>query len=154
MVKKNLPDSTQFWKDIHGQIFIAMERLPCEQPFQRLMITYDGRVGMCCYDWGSKHPVGFVSSASFDEPDKEYEKIIDKVKKQHKGFELLQNVKLPQTYNHPPTKVQTIKDLWIGDELNKVREKHQNGALDEVGICKKCSFKDTYDWVEVSAFRK
>ena len=32
--------------------------------------------------------------------------------------------------------------------------KHQNGALDEVGICKKCSFKDTYDWVEVSAFRK
>ena len=23
------------------------------------MVTYDGRAGMCCYDWGSTHPVGF-----------------------------------------------------------------------------------------------
>ncbi len=138
-----------FMKDSKGNMWVSPERIACVQPYQRLMITYDGRVGMCCYDWGSKHPVGFVADASFDEPDKEYEKIMDKVNKQRKGFELLQSVKVPRTYNYPPAKVQTIKDLWVGDEINKVREKHQNGEVDAVAICKVCTYKDTYNWVEV-----
>ncbi len=139
-----------YMKDSAGNLWVSSSRIGCEQPYQRLMITYDGKVGMCCYDWGSdKHPVGYISDASFDEPDKEYKKVITKVKRQHKGFELLQDVKLTPAYNYPPTKVQTIKDLWVGDEINKVREKHQNGKVDDVKICEGCTFKDTYHWVEV-----
>lgn len=139
-----------YMKDSAGNLWVSSSRIGCEQPYQRLMITYDGKVGMCCYDWGSgKHPVGYISDASFDEPDKEYEKIITKVKQQHKGFELLQDVKITPAYNYPPNKVQTIKDLWVGDEINKVREKHQNGKVDDVKICEGCTFKDTYHWVEV-----
>ena len=47
-------------KNIDGEIFISEKRLPCEQPFQRLLISYDGIVSMCCYDWGNQHPVGFI----------------------------------------------------------------------------------------------
>ena len=36
-----------------------------KQTFQRLMITYNGRVGMCCHDWGAQHGVGFVSNDAF-----------------------------------------------------------------------------------------
>ena len=39
-------------KDSKNNIYISNERLPCEQPFQRVLTTYDGKVGMCCYDWG------------------------------------------------------------------------------------------------------
>ena len=39
-------------KDSKNDIYISKGRLPCEQPFQRLLTTYDGKVGMCCYDWG------------------------------------------------------------------------------------------------------
>ena len=28
-----------------------------------VFITYEGRVAMCCYDWGATHPVGYVSKA-------------------------------------------------------------------------------------------
>ena len=36
-----------------------------EQVFQRLMITYNGRVGMCCHDWGAQHGVGYVNKDAF-----------------------------------------------------------------------------------------
>ena len=41
-------------------------RKPCEQLFQRLMVTYDGSVGMCCHDWGAQHSIGYVSSEAFE----------------------------------------------------------------------------------------
>ena len=89
------------------------------------MVTYDGRAGMCCYDWGSTHPVGFLSDESFDDPDKPYREIMGKVEKKHQGFELLQAVEIPPTHNFPEKEVSTIKDLWEGDELNKVRQFHK-----------------------------
>ena len=53
-------------KDLDGNISISKERLPCEQPFQRMLITYEGRVSMCCYDWGATHPVGYVDKKTFN----------------------------------------------------------------------------------------
>ena len=62
---------------------------------------------------------------------------------------MLQNVKIAPVYNDPPKEVQTIKDLWVGDEINKVREKHQHGGVDDLQICKGCTYKNTYNWIEV-----
>ena len=54
------------------KIFISRKRKPCEQIFQRLMVTYNGRVGMCCHDWGAQHGVGFVDKESFEKDQKEF----------------------------------------------------------------------------------
>ena len=49
-------------KDSKNNVYISDGRLPCEQPFQRVLTTYDGKVGMCCYDWGATHTVGYLIS--------------------------------------------------------------------------------------------
>ena len=144
-----LSKDSPYMKDSMGKMWISESRKPCEQIYQRLMVTYDGRAGMCCYDWGSTHPVGFLSNESFDDPDKPYREIMGKVEKKHQGFELLQAVELPPTHNFPEKKVSTIKELWEGDELNKVRELHRKKKVEKVGICEKCTFKDTYNWREI-----
>ena len=68
------------------------------------MITFDGRVGMCCYDWGSQYPIGYTSSESFDDPDKVYEEVLNKAQNNHNGFELLQAIELPAKHNDPERK--------------------------------------------------
>lgn len=146
--RSGISGEVPFMRDSSGEIWISTSRLGCEQPYQRLMITYDGRVGMCCYDWGSKHPVGFVDDESFAEPDAPYQDIILRVKNDDKGFELLKDVKMPKTFNYPKAKVSTIRELWVGEEINKVRELHQNKQVDAVPICTGCTFKDTYNWVK------
>ena len=50
-----LPKETPHLVDFDNNIFISKNRKPCEQIFQRLMITFDGRVGMCCHDWGAQN---------------------------------------------------------------------------------------------------
>ena len=80
-VKKN----EVFMRDIKGNIFSSKKRLPCEQPFQRMLITYDGRVSMCCYDWGSMHPIGYVSEETFKDEDKDYLNVINKSKKNNRS---------------------------------------------------------------------
>ena len=35
------------------------------------MVTYDGRVGMCCMDWGAKHNLGYLSEKGFNHKDEE-----------------------------------------------------------------------------------
>ena len=52
-----------YWRDLAGNLYVSKGRLACEQPYQRLMVTYDGSVSMCCYDWGSEHPVGYIDEA-------------------------------------------------------------------------------------------
>ena len=95
------------------------------------------------------HPVGFLSDESFDDPDKPYREIMGKVEKKHQGFELLQAVEIPPTHNFPEKEVSTIKDLWEGDELNKVRQFHKKKKLEKVQVCEKCTYKDTYNWKEI-----
>ena len=30
------------------------------------MITFDGRVAMCCHDWGAQHCLGFIDKRAFE----------------------------------------------------------------------------------------
>ena len=135
-------------KDIDGQLYSSNKRLPCEQPFQRMLVTYDGKVSMCCYDWGSMHPVGYVSDLSFMNEDKDLEDVMKKSKVQKKGFEMM-NLSMPQKFNRPLKKVETIKEIWFGSEINKVRNAHINNNVESIKICKKCPFKETYSWKKV-----
>ena len=58
---------------------------------------------------------------------------------------------MPKKLNSPKNKIQKLKDIWKGDELNKIRNLHNEKKLDEVEICKKCTFKDTYEWHEIKS---
>tara|TARA_B110000459_G_C16571445_1_gene476617 strand:- start:86 stop:1456 length:1371 start_codon:yes stop_codon:yes gene_type:complete len=143
----NLPYGSNYMKDLYGNISISSGRLPCEQPFQRLLITYEGRVAMCCYDWGAAHPVGYVDEKTFTNK-KDYEEVLSKAQNNKKGFELLSEVKMPKDLNNPDKKTQSIADIWFGDQIDAVRKKHLDGKSEEVEVCKNCSFKDVYNWVK------
>ena len=39
---KEFGDAAAVMKDSKNNIYISNQRLPCEQPFQRLLTTYDG----------------------------------------------------------------------------------------------------------------
>jgi len=147
--KNNLSETTPYIVDTNNNIFISKSRISCEQLFQRMMITYDGQVGMCCHDWGAQHCIGFLSKEAFkfDETIKDLEKKINNVKK---GFELLLNAKKPKKYNFPKKEVSQLIDIWIGSELNKVRKHHFNPEnINKIDICRECSFKDTYAWSQI-----
>ena len=143
-----MAEDTPFMVTADDNIFVSKFRKPCEQLFQRLMITYDGKVGMCCHDWGAQHCLGYVNEKAFTE-DKEIEKIKVAIEKNKKGFELLQLAKKPTVFNSPEKKISEIKSIWKGKELNRVRNLHREKKLDEVNVCKKCTFKDTYEWEKV-----
>lgn len=142
----NLPEGTPYLKDSDGNMKISLSRRPCEQPFQRLMITYDGRVAMCCFDWGAMHTIGYVDEMSFADLDKDKYEVLEKIKKNKKGFELMQFVKMPPKFNLPEKKVSTLIEIWTGLELEKVHRTHSLNKVDDLKICKGCTFKDTYNW--------
>lgn len=146
--KDKLNKDSIYMKNFDGELFVSEGRLPCEQPFQRMLVTYDGRVSMCCYDWGSMHPVGYVDQLAIETGDKEFIKIKKQADNKKKGFEMM-NLKMPTKFNEPKTKISTLKEIWHGDEINKVRKLHLENKLEKVTICKKCPFKDTYDWKKV-----
>ena len=147
--QNNIDKNKIYMKNFDGDLFVSQGRLPCEQPFQRMLITYDGRVSMCCYDWGSMHPVGYVDNLAIATGDKEFEKVKKDADQNKKGFELM-NLKFPEKFNEPEKKISTLDEIWHGKEINKVREQHLKNKLEEVTICKKCPFKDTYDWKKVN----
>ena len=114
------------------------------------MVTYNGRVGMCCHDWGAQHGVGFVDKESFEKDQKEFLSIKEKIDKNKKGFELLKEAKIPKNYNEPEHKVESLKDIWKGAELSSVRELHYNDKVNKLNVCKNCTFKDTYSWEKIN----
>ena len=145
---KKLPKNTPHIVNLEGETFISKERKPCEQLFQRLMVTYDGTVGMCCHDWGAQHAVGFINKTAF-ENDKVTDELEKKIINADKGFALLKNAKKPKKYNNPPKKISNLKKIWIGEELYSVRKKHFEKKIDDLEVCKHCSFKDTYSWEKI-----
>jgi hypothetical protein len=134
----------------NGEISISRKRKPCEQVFQRLMITYNGRVGMCCHDWGAQHGVGYVNKDAFKNGDKDFLNVKKQIEKNKKGFELLKDAIMPTEFNEPDHKVETLKEIWCGKELQSVRKKHYENKVDDVGVCKNCTFKDTYNWEKIN----
>lgn len=146
--KNDLKEDTPYIVNANGKISISTKRKPCAQIFQRLMITYDGRVAMCCMDWGAQHCVGYVDNSGFD-VDKTLNDLKKKINSNKKGFELLKNAAYPKKYNEPNNKVQTIKEIWNGSEINHVRNMHKKEQVNNIEICKKCDFTDTYVWDEI-----
>ena len=143
--QNNLPENTPYMKDIEGNIKIATGREPCKQPFQRLLVTYEGKVAMCCYDWGASHPVGYTDEKAFNNSS-DYKDVVEKIKNKKKGFELLKEAKLSVEYNKPKKELNDLKKIWTGQEIDKVRSQHLNNQGDKVSICAKCTFKDVYKW--------
>jgi hypothetical protein len=136
-------------KDSKNNIYVSNGRLPCEQPFQRVLTTYDGKAGMCCYDWGATHTIGYLSKLGIINGDKEYKLVLQKAKKKKQGFEMM-SLKLPIKYNLPERKVQTLKQVWNGKHINKVRMAHIKNQVNKIDICKKCPFKETYKWEKIN----
>ena len=143
--KYGLKKGSAYMRDLFGNISVSKGRLPCEQPFQRMLVTYEGKVAMCCYDWGANHPIGYTSMKAFNNKN-DYEDVMDKVKNKKKGFELLKDIEIGKDLNFPTKNVSSLKNIWFGEELEKVRTKHQTKEMDDVSICKNCTFKDTYEW--------
>ena len=144
----NIPH-TLVWERSEGEYLISTGRLPCQQIYQRLMVGYDGGVYMCCNDWGGEHPIGFVSEEGYRNGVRDYALAFDRAQKSQKGFELLSNIKMPVRSNSPELKVSTLEELWDSEELNKVRETHINGRLNDVQVCQKCTFMDTFKWEQI-----
>ncbi len=146
--KNNLPLDTKYSVEAGEKISVAIGRRSCDQIFQRVMITYDGRVAMCCMDWGAQHCIGYINKKAFD-IKKTLEDLKSKIDGNKKGFELLKNAQYPKEFNNPPLKTDSIKNIWNGKEINKVRNIHKKNQLDKISICKACDFKDTYVWKEI-----
>lgn len=146
LADRGLSDDTPYWRDADDNLMVAVGRFPCEQPYQRLMVAHDGRVAMCCYDWGVEHPVGYADAQAIKDGDTEYKDIADKVKAGAKGFELLSNVRMPRRLNNPPETVETLGEIWHGAAVNEVRRMHGEGRIGDVAVCAHCPFKDTYRW--------
>ena len=143
-----LPLDTPYMVTADNKIYVSSKRKPCEQLFQRLMITYDGRVGMCCHDWGAQHCIGYVDNEGFKD-EKEIDKIEEAIISRKKGFELLKNATRPKSLNNPEKKVESIESIWHGKELNKIRNLHSEKKLNDIEVCKDCTFKDTYSWTKI-----
>lgn len=144
--KNQLPYGVPYLRNSSGEIQVSAGRLPCSQPFQRLMITYDGRVAMCCYDWGAMYPVGYVSSESFEDGNKNYQEVLDKISLGKKGYKNFKITELPPVFNNTQQTVKKIREIWNGPDISKVRNCHIDGRIDDINICEKCPFQDTYDW--------
>ncbi len=136
-------------KDQKGDLYISDGRLPCEQPYQRMLVTYDGKVSMCCYDWGSMHPVGYVDKAGYEKGDTDNLEVKRNIENKKKGFELMKPI-LPQKFNTPKEKVEKLNKIWIGSEIEEIRDKHMANKVDKVKICEKCPFKETYSWKKIN----
>ena len=143
--ENNFPENTPYMKDIEGNIKFATGREPCKQPFQRLLVTYEGKVAMCCYDWGASHPVGYTDEKAFNNSS-DYKEVVHKIRNKKKGFELLKDAKLSAEHNKPKKKLNSLKEIWLGSEIDKVRVKHLNNQGGDLSICSKCTFKDVYKW--------
>ena len=149
LTNNNLSKDTPYLVNFNGDIYVSRKRKPCEQLFQRLMITYEGRVGMCCHDWGAQHGIGFIDKKAFNNK-KAFLDIENKIKEKKRGFELLNQAKIPKNFNEPKHIVENLNKIWNGAELNKVRKKHYNGEVNNVEVCKECTFKDTYSWEKIN----
>ncbi len=146
--KNNLDQNVPYMVSPDDKIFVSTSRIPCEQLFQRLMITYSGKVGMCCHDWGAKHTVGYIDEKGFDEIE-DIKKVKKNIVNKNKGFTLLKDAKLPEELNKPEKKVQNIIDIWKNEELKKVRQIHKEKKVSQLKVCENCTFKETYNWKSI-----
>lgn len=149
--ERGISENVPYMREADGSIYVATGRLPCEQPFQRLLVTYDGRVGMCCYDWGAQHPVGYVDREAIDSGGKEYRAVLEKAQAGAEGFELMSNVVAPATHNRPAAEVRFLAEIWRGSDIDHVRRCHVEGTAGSLAVCRGCQFKETYNWQKLQS---
>ncbi|MDB2411925.1 radical SAM protein [Litoricolaceae bacterium] len=131
--------------DSSGNRLISVGRRGCYQPFQRLMVTYDGRVSKCCYDWGSANPVGYVGDRKPAQIDPAVLIASDRAIKNKKGFE--KDVGKTVQDFQPIPEVRGLSDCWVGEPMNSFRKLQIDERLCGDNLCKKCDFKDSFKWV-------
>jgi wyosine [tRNA(Phe)-imidazoG37] synthetase (radical SAM superfamily) len=148
--KNNLPSDTPFMMTADGQLYASEGRIPCAQPLQRLMITYEGRVGMCCFDWGARHTVGFVSTYAYEDSVEDYLKVKSNIENGKKEFSGMNEAQISNYTNTPENSIKSLKDIWQGYHITQIRNIHQSRQIDSIEVCKGCTFKDTYDWQSIS----
>ena len=130
-------------------VYRAIGRKPCEQLFQRLTVTYEGRVGMCCIDWGASHAVGYVHKLALINFS-EYNRVLKRAQKNKKGYELLPNLTIGGEFDVSEGQpILSLEEIWCGEEIQKVRESHYKNALGEVEVCANCTYTDTFVWRKV-----
>jgi superfamily II helicase len=93
------------------------------------------------------HPIGYISNASFEDEDADKRLVLDRINDNRKGFELMQKVVMPPKFNKPKKMIQSLSEIWTGSEVENVRRSHGEGNVNQVAICKGCTFKDTYNWI-------
>ena len=148
-LKKKFSPDAAVMKDSKEDIYISTGRLPCEQPFQRLLTTYDGKVGMCCYDWGATYTVGYLDNDGFKKGDIEYKKVFENSKSKKKGYSMM-NLQMPKKNNIPEKISKDLESIWHGEDINRVRKAHIDGKIDTINVCKNCPFKETYIWKKIN----
>ncbi len=143
-------DPNRIWTTSTGDIFYATGRLACQQLFQRLVVTYDGRVHMCCYDWAGAHTIGFLAEQAFDQTKKDVQTVMNKARRAARGYEGLSDVAAPHPEFEPARRITPLADIWNSDHLNRIRSKHVTGRIDALPLCRNCNFRDTYTWIKIS----
>ena len=143
---RGLSEKVEYLRESDGTVYVATGRLPCEQPFQRLLVTYDGRVGMCCYDWGAQHPVGYLDERALEVGESEAEAVLAKARDGAAGFTLMPKLAKPSVHNRPDPVTRSLKEIWTGSDIDNVRRCHVDNRAGELAVCSKCQFKETYRW--------
>jgi len=152
MKEHGIDHNAAYWRDLAGNIHISRGRLPCEQPYQRLMVSYDGRVSMCCYDWGCEMPVGLVDGAAIEKGDADYRAVKEAIQSGKAGFaEFMSEARMPEPAGDLPKSVTSLAEIWVGAEIDAVRKKHVGGSVEAVDICRRCPFKETYEWLTIES---
>ena len=90
-----------------------------------------------------------VQCGPTDHALKQNKKVKQKSDSKVKGFEMMK-LSLPKELNKPNQEIKSLKEIWFGNEINKVRSKHVEDGLTSIEICKKCTFKETYKWKKIN----
>ena len=132
---------------VNDKVYVATGRLPCQQPFQRLLVTYEGRVGMCCYDWGATYAVGTLDKEIAINAKKDYDAVQKNILQGKRSFSNMK-AEINQDFeilNSVPSS-QDLRTIWEGSRIEHARQLHMAKRHAEIEICKSCTFKETYQW--------
>jgi len=79
---------------------VSIGRICCPQPWQRMMISCEGKVLMCCSDWFEKYPLGDINKNSLKKIwEGEKLKVVRKLLKKVKyDFEPCKNCWVKESY--------------------------------------------------------
>ena len=42
-----------------------------------------------------------------------------------------------------------FKEIWLGKELQSIRSLHEAGNINQINVCKNCTYKNSYNWKKI-----